>query len=51
VKPAGISGLKRGNEYLKDKIMSMQQTVRTRTLETCIEEYMNLRRLTNLEVT
>jgi hypothetical protein len=25
-------------EYLKNKIMSLQQTVKTRTLENCVEE-------------
>jgi hypothetical protein len=32
------------------QIMSLQQKVRTRILETCIEEYMNLRRVTNLQI-
>jgi hypothetical protein len=27
----------RRREYLKEKLMSLQQTVRTRTSETCIE--------------
>jgi hypothetical protein len=39
-------------EYLKEKINEVaHRTVRTRTLETCIEEYMSLRRVTNIEVT
>jgi hypothetical protein len=37
VKPIDISGIKRGN-ILKTKLMSLQQTVRTRTSETCIGE-------------
>jgi hypothetical protein len=37
VKPADISGIKRGNIW-KTNSMSLQQTVRTRTSETCIEE-------------
>jgi hypothetical protein len=31
--------------------MALQQTVRTRTSETCTEEQMNLRAATNLDVT
>jgi hypothetical protein len=38
-------------DYLKTKLMSLQQTVRTRTSETCIEEYINLRLATNREIT
>jgi hypothetical protein len=39
MKPAGISGIlvKRGN-IRKTKMMSLQRKVRTRSLETCIEE-------------
>jgi hypothetical protein len=36
VKSAGTSGKKR--EYLKVKIMSLQQTITTRTSKTCTEE-------------
>jgi hypothetical protein len=36
-------------EYLK--LMSLQRIVRTTTSETCIEEYMDLRGATNLEIT
>jgi hypothetical protein len=35
VKPADISGIKRGNN-IKAKLMNLQLTVRTRTSETCI---------------
>jgi hypothetical protein len=38
-------------EYLKDKIMSIEQTVRKRTMDACLEEETNLRWVTNLEVT
>jgi hypothetical protein len=38
-------------EYQKDKINELQERLRTRTSETCEEEYMNLRGATNLEVT
>jgi hypothetical protein len=37
LKPAGISGMKRG-DIEETKLMSLQRTVRTRTLEICIEE-------------
>jgi hypothetical protein len=37
VKPADISGIRKGN-ISKTKLMSLQQTVRTRTSETCIGE-------------
>jgi hypothetical protein len=48
-----------GNRHFKEKkkrdclkeLMSPQLTVRARILEICVEEYMNLRRVTNLEVT
>jgi hypothetical protein len=40
---------KRGNIW-KIKLMSLQRTVRTRTLETCIEEETNLWGAANLEV-
>jgi hypothetical protein len=33
---------------LKAKLMSLQRTVRTKILETCVEEYINLRGVTNL---
>jgi hypothetical protein len=36
---------------VKTKLMSLHRTVRTRTLQTCIEEQINLRRATNLELT
>jgi hypothetical protein len=49
MKPAGISGVKRGN-IRETKLMSLQQTVRTRILETCIEENITLRGFTNLDV-
>jgi hypothetical protein len=47
MKPAGISGTKSGN-IRKTKLMSLQQTLRTTIL---IEEQMNLRGVTNLQVT
>jgi hypothetical protein len=50
MKPADISDIRRGNIW-KTKSMSLQQTVRTRTSETCIKEYMNLIRTTNQEIT
>jgi hypothetical protein len=37
-------------EYLKDKIIELA-TNRTKTSETCIEEYSNLRRVIKLQVT
>jgi hypothetical protein len=37
MKPADISGIRRGN-ISKAKLMSLQQTVRIRMSETCIEE-------------
>jgi hypothetical protein len=37
MKPAGTSGIKRGN-ISKTKLMSLQRTGRTRILEICIEE-------------
>jgi hypothetical protein len=37
MEPADISGIKRGNIW-KTKLMSLQQTVRTITSETCIGE-------------
>jgi hypothetical protein len=38
-------------EYLKTKLINLQQIIKTRMLETYIEEKMNLRRLANLELT
>jgi hypothetical protein len=38
MKPWDISGIKRGNIW-KTELMSLQWTVRTRKLESCIEEY------------
>jgi hypothetical protein len=38
-------------KYLKNKLMRLQQTVKMRTSEACIEEYINLRGVSNLEVT
>jgi len=35
----------------KRKLTNLKQTLRTKMLETCIEEYINLRRVTNLELT
>jgi hypothetical protein len=37
VNPTGISGIKRRN-ICKKKLMNLQLTIRTRTLETCMEE-------------
>jgi hypothetical protein len=48
VKPAGIPQIKRGN--IRKKLMGLQ-LVKTRTAKICIEEKMNLRAVTNLEVT
>jgi hypothetical protein len=42
VKPAGILGIKRRN-IRKTNWTRLQRTVRTRLIEACIEEYMNLR--------
>jgi hypothetical protein len=42
VKSADILGIKREN-VRKTKLMSLHRTVRTRTSEACIVEYMNLR--------
>jgi hypothetical protein len=47
---SSISGIKRRN-ISKTELMKLQQTVGTRTSETCIEEYINLRGATNLEIT
>jgi hypothetical protein len=49
MKPADISGIKRGN-IGKTKLMSLQHTVRTITSETSIEEYKILRRVTNQQL-
>jgi hypothetical protein len=49
VKPADISGIKRRN-IRKAKLMSLNGTVRTRTSETCIEEQINWRNFTNLQI-
>jgi hypothetical protein len=39
-------------QYLKEKINELaMNNVKTRTTETCTEELLNLRRVTNLEVT
>jgi hypothetical protein len=38
-------------EYQKEKLISLKQTVRTKISETYIEAQMNLRRVTNLELT
>jgi hypothetical protein len=38
-------------EYLKDKINELERTVRKRTSDTCIEEYISLRGATNQEIT
>jgi hypothetical protein len=49
-KLADISGKKK-REYLKDKSTSLKQRIRIRTSETCIGASMNLRRVTNVELT
>jgi hypothetical protein len=63
--PSGINGdnlnnagrdtrkyfMNRKREYFNDIMMRLQRTVRTRTLETCIEEQMNLGGITDIEVT
>jgi hypothetical protein len=54
VKPAGISGKKekkKRENIPKKKLMSLQRTVRTSTSETCIEAYINLKEVTNTELT
>jgi NTP pyrophosphatase (non-canonical NTP hydrolase) len=48
VKPADILRIERVISERK-KLMSLKFTVTSRTLETCIEVYINLRRVTNLE--
>jgi hypothetical protein len=45
-----ISG-KRNRNIWKRELMSLNQTVRIRTLETCRGSEVNLRRITNLELT
>jgi hypothetical protein len=47
---AGISELERGNTS-KTKLMRLQQTVRANTLETCIEEQINLSSVPIFEIT
>jgi hypothetical protein len=42
VKLSDISGIKKEN-IRKTKLMSLQETVKTRTSDTCIKEYMNSR--------
>jgi hypothetical protein len=37
--------------YLEEELTSLERTVRTRILETCIKRKVNLRGVTNLEVT
>jgi hypothetical protein len=50
VKPAGISGIDRGTIGNKT-LMNLEQSIRTRTSETFLEELMNLRGATNLDIT
>jgi hypothetical protein len=38
VKPVQLSGTKKGNEYLREKKVSLKQTVRTNISEIYIEE-------------
>jgi hypothetical protein len=42
--------MKKKQKYLKDKSNELPVTLRTRTLETCIEEKMNLRVATNRKI-
>jgi hypothetical protein len=38
LKPAGISGIKRGNISKKKNMISLKQTARTKTLDACTEK-------------
>jgi hypothetical protein len=38
----------KGREYLKDKAMSLKLIIKTKILKICIEAYVNLRNVTNL---
>jgi hypothetical protein len=49
-KLVNISGTRKGN-ILKTKLMSLNQTVRIGTSEACIGAQLNLRRVTNLQLT